>query len=71
MAGHCRNRAECNDQAAPSCRIADIELLRKELFVWETERNIIAAKLAVDWHFRTGDARIKLKSLSLSFTAAS
>ncbi len=42
-------------------RIADIELLRRELSSWETERNTIAAK--VDWHFRTGDARIKLKSL--------
>ena len=52
-----------------SRRIADIELLRSELSVWETERNTIAAK--VDWHFRTGDARIKLKSLYPSFTAAS
>lgn len=52
-----------------SRRIADIELLRRELSVWETERNIIAAK--VNWHFRTGDARIKLKSLYPSFTATS
>ena len=50
-------------------RIADIELLRSELSVWEAERNTTAAK--VDWHFRTGDARIKLKSLYPSFTAAS
>ena len=52
-----------------SRRIADIELLRSELSVWETERNTIAAK--VDWHFRTGDARIKLKSLYPDFTIAS
>ena len=52
-----------------SRRIADIELLRRELSVWETERNTIAAK--VDWHFRTSDARIKLKSLYPSFTTAS
>ena len=51
-----------------SRRIADIELLRSELSVWETERNTIAAK--VDWHFRTGDARIKLKSLYPNFTIA-
>ena len=44
-----------------SQRIADTELLRRELSVWEMERNTIAAK--ADWHFRTGDARIKLKSL--------
>ena len=50
-------------------RIADIELLRSELSVWEAERNTTAAK--VDWYFSTGDARIKLKSLYPSFTAAS
>ena len=52
-----------------SRRIANIELLRKELSVWEAERNTIAAK--VDWHFRTSDARIKLKSLYPSFTSVS
>lgn len=52
-----------------SRRIADIDLLRSELSVWEAERNITAAK--VDWHFRTGDAGIKLKSLYPGFTAVS
>ena len=47
-----------------SRRIADMELS-----AWETERNTIAAK--VDWHFRTGDAKIKLQSLYPSFTATS
>ncbi len=52
-----------------SRHINDIELLRNELSVWEMERNTMAAK--VNWHFRTGDARIKLKSLYPSFTTAS
>lgn len=51
-----------------SRRIAEIDLLRSELSVWETERNTSAAK--VNWHFRTSDARIKLSSLYPRFTTA-
>ena len=52
-----------------SRRIAEIGLLRSELSAWEAERNTAAAK--VNWHFQTGDARIKLSSLYPTFTAAS
>ena len=52
-----------------SRRIAEIDLLRSELSAWEVERNTSAAK--VNWHFRTGDARIKLSSLYPTFTTAS
>ena len=51
-----------------SRRIAEIDLLRSELSVWEAERNTSAAK--VNWHFRTSDARIKLSSLYPRFTTA-
>ena len=44
-----------------SRRIPTIEMLRKELSAWESERNNSYAK--VNWHFRTADARLKLKSL--------
>ena len=44
-----------------SRRIDNIEKLRSELSAWEAERN--AAKSAINWQFRTGDARIKLASL--------
>ena len=44
-----------------SRRIPSVEKLRKELSVWESERNNYYAK--VDWQFKTADARIKLKSL--------
>ena len=44
-----------------SRRIDSIETLKTELAAWETERNNSEAK--VNWHFRTGDARIKLVSL--------
>jgi hypothetical protein len=44
-----------------SRRIESIERLRKELSVWESSRNNSWAK--INWQFRTGDARIKLKSL--------
>ena len=49
-------------------RIAEIGLLRSELSAWEVERNTLAAK--VNWHFRTSDARIKLRSLYPTFTTA-
>ena len=52
-----------------SRRIAEIELLPSELSAWEMERNTMTAK--VNWHFRTGDARIKLKSLYPSLATAS
>ena len=44
-----------------SRRIPSIEQLRKELSVWECERNNSYAK--VNWQFKTTDARVKLKSL--------
>ena len=44
-----------------SRRIESIELLRKELSAWESERNSSCAK--VDWQFTTKDARTKLVSL--------
>jgi hypothetical protein len=42
-------------------RISSIEALNGELSAWETKRN--ANQTGVDWHFTTGDARIKLKRL--------
>lgn len=44
-----------------SRRIESIELLRKELSAWESERNNSCAK--VDWQFTTKDARTKLVTL--------
>ena len=44
-----------------SRRIENIDLLRRELMAWETERNQNEAK--IQWHFQTGDAREKLMSL--------
>ncbi len=44
-----------------SRRIDDIDLLRRELAAWETERNQNKSK--IQWHFKTGDAREKLISL--------
>lgn len=52
-----------------SRRIAEIRLLRKELSVWETERNTVVSK--INWQFRTSDARIKLSSLYPVFSTAS
>ncbi|MEY8330821.1 hypothetical protein AALB81_16110 [Lachnospiraceae bacterium 48-33] len=52
-----------------SRRIAETEILRRELSAWETERNTVAAK--VNWHFRTSDARIKLSSFYPEFTTVS
>jgi hypothetical protein len=42
-------------------RIPCIEKMRKEVKVWNSDRNNRQSK--VDWQFRTGDARIKLKRL--------
>jgi hypothetical protein len=42
-------------------RIADIELMRKEVAAWELDRNHRSA--AIDWRFTTEDARIKLKRI--------
>lgn len=44
-----------------SRRIESIELLRKELSAWESERNNSCAK--VNWQFTTKDARTKLVTL--------
>lgn len=44
-----------------SRRIENIELLKKELLSWESERNNSYAK--VNWQFTTKDARVKLISL--------
>ncbi len=51
-----------------SRRINNIDLLRRELAAWETERNQIKSKIL--WHFRTGDAREKLISLYPVFTTS-
>lgn len=42
-------------------RIASQEELRREVNVWEAQRNEKAN--AIQWHFTTADARIKLKRL--------
>jgi hypothetical protein len=42
-------------------RIADLEVLRREVAAWQQSRN--QAKAKVNWHFRTPDARIKLSKL--------
>ena len=60
------NIAECElsalaSQCLGSRRIADIELLNKELAAWHTRRN--HTQKGVDWQFTTEDARIKLKRL--------
>ncbi len=44
-----------------SRRIENIDLLRKELFAWESKKNNSYAK--INWQFRTKDVRIKLASL--------
>lgn len=44
-----------------SRRIENIELLRKELSVWESERN--SSRSEINWQFTTKDARTKLVSL--------
>jgi hypothetical protein len=42
-------------------RIPDIEMMKKEVAAWQSDRNNRAA--TVDWRFTTEDARIKLKRL--------
>jgi hypothetical protein len=42
-------------------RIPDMASLRREVQVWEEQRN--AAVVKVDWQFTTTDARVKLKKL--------
>jgi len=42
-------------------RIADAEVLKREIKAWNNQRNQAVAK--IDWQFTTGDARIKLKRL--------
>jgi hypothetical protein len=42
-------------------RIPDLETLRREVAAWEERRN--AARVKVNWHFTTADARVKLKKL--------
>jgi len=44
-----------------SRRIADQETLAQEVAAWQECRN--GARVTIDWHFRTEDARIKLKRL--------
>lgn len=44
-----------------SRRIEDIELLKRELSVWESERN--SSRAEINWQFTTKDARTKLVSL--------
>ncbi len=44
-----------------SRRIETITLLKDELSAWEAERN--QEKANIKWHFKTGDARVKLISL--------
>lgn len=48
-----------------SRRIGDIELLRQELAVWESDRNKHTA--CIQWHFTTDNARTKLVSLYPKF----
>lgn len=50
LIGQCLNR-----------RIADMGVMRSEVKAWESERN--GKKVCVNWHFKTSDARIKLKRL--------
>jgi hypothetical protein len=44
-----------------SRRIADIDTLRRELSVWESDRNNEDSRIV--WQFRTKNARVKLASL--------
>ena len=44
-----------------SRRIAQIDLLRREIAAWEKERN--SNSVPIKWQFRTSNARIKLMSL--------
>jgi hypothetical protein len=42
-------------------RIADVDILKREIKAWNEQRNQSVAK--IDWQFTTDDARIKLKRL--------
>ncbi|MFV0399375.1 MAG: IS630 family transposase, partial [Oscillospiraceae bacterium] len=42
-------------------RIPSLDLLNQEILAWNIDRNV--AVKAVDWHFTTSDARVKLKCL--------
>lgn len=42
-------------------RIATIQILKQELNSWVTDRN--SKNIGINWRFKTGDARIKLKHL--------
>lgn len=52
-----------------SRRINNIDILRKELSVWEAGRNRNAA--GISWHFQTSDAREKLITLYPKFATGS
>ena len=52
-----------------SRRVETIDLLRRELLAWETERN--QKKSKIQWHFQTGDARETLISLYPTVITAS
>lgn len=59
------NIAECElsvlSRQCLACRIADSETLACEVIAWTEQRN--NARVTVDWHFTSEDARIKLKRL--------
>ncbi len=59
------NIAECElSVLARQClnrRIADADILKRDVATWEHERNAVQA--TIDWQFTTADARIKLKRL--------
>ncbi len=63
------NIAECELSAlARQCinrRIPDLETLSAEADAWQERRN--NATITVDWHFKTEDARVKLKRLYPTF----
>jgi len=50
LKGQCLNR-----------RIAEISVMRSEVATWKNDRNNMSK--AIDWQFKTSDARIKLKRL--------
>ena len=50
-------------------RIADQDILKREVAAWEENRN--KARVKVDWRFTTADARIKLKRLYPKLEAVS
>ena len=48
-------------QCVKDRRFATIDALRSETVAWHQHSN--ARQRGVDWHFKVGDARIKLKSV--------